>query len=40
MSRARPNIAALMHQHCVRVIYARDRGFTRFDGVEAHGPFA
>jgi uncharacterized protein len=34
------HIAALMRQHGVRVIYTRDRGFRRFDGVQAQDPFA
>lgn len=33
------HIAALMRQHGVRVIYTRDRGFRRFDGVLARDPF-
>ena len=32
-------MAALMRQHGVRVIYTRDRGFRRFDGIEARDPF-
>lgn len=34
------HLATLMRQHGVRVIYTRDRGFRRFDGIEAHDPFA
>jgi uncharacterized protein len=34
------HIATLMRQHGVRVIYTRDRGFRRFDGVQAEDPFA
>jgi len=34
------HLAALMRQHGVRVIYSRDRGFRRFDFVEARDPFA
>lgn len=34
------HLAALMRQNGVRVIYTRDRGFRRFDGVEARDPFA
>jgi predicted nucleic acid-binding protein len=33
------HIATLMRQHGVRVIYTRDRGFRRFDGIEAREPF-
>ena len=33
------HVAALMRQHGVRVIYTRDRGFRRFDGIEARDPF-
>jgi predicted nucleic acid-binding protein len=32
--------AALMRQHGVRMMYTRDRDFRRFDGIEAHDPFA
>jgi hypothetical protein len=28
-----------MRQHGVRVIYTRDRGFGRFDGIQAEDPF-
>jgi uncharacterized protein len=28
------HLVALMHQHEVRVIYTRDRGFRRFDSIE------
>jgi toxin-antitoxin system PIN domain toxin len=34
------HLAALMRQHGVRIIYSRDRGFRRFDGIEAQDPFA
>lgn len=34
------HLAALMRQHGVGVIYTRDRGFRRFDGIEARDPFA
>jgi toxin-antitoxin system PIN domain toxin len=34
------HLAALMRQHGVRIIYTRDRDFRRFDGIEAHDPFA
>ena len=34
------HLAALMRQHGVRVIYTRDRGFRRFDGIEPIDPFA
>jgi uncharacterized protein len=34
------HIATLMRQHGVRMIYTRDRGFRRFDGVQAQDPFA
>ena len=33
------HIATLMRQHGVRVIYTRDRGFRRFDGIQAEDPF-
>ncbi len=33
------HIAALMRQHGVAVIFTRDRGFRRFDAVEARDPF-
>jgi toxin-antitoxin system PIN domain toxin len=33
------HIATLMRQHGVRLIYTRDRGFRRFDGIEARDPF-
>lgn len=32
------HLAALMRQHGVRVIYTRDRGFRRFDGIEVIDP--
>jgi uncharacterized protein len=34
------HVATLMRQHGVRVIYTRDRGFRRFEGVQPHDPFA
>lgn len=34
------HLVALMRQHGVRLIYTRDRGFRRFDGIEARDPFA
>jgi uncharacterized protein len=34
------HLATLMRQHGVRLIYTRDRGFRRFDGVEARDPLA
>jgi uncharacterized protein len=34
------HVATLMRQHGVRVIYTRDRGFRRFDGVQPQDPFA
>lgn len=34
------HLAALMRQHGVRVIYTRDRGFRRFEGLEPRDPFA
>jgi uncharacterized protein len=33
------HIATLMRQHGVRVIYTRNRGFRRFDGIQAEDPF-
>lgn len=33
------HLAALMRQHGVRTIYTRDRGFRRFDGIDARDPF-
>jgi uncharacterized protein len=33
------HLAALMRQHGVGVIYTRDRGFRRFDGIEVRDPF-
>jgi toxin-antitoxin system PIN domain toxin len=32
------HIAALMRQHGVRVIYTRDRGFRRFEGIQVEDP--
>jgi toxin-antitoxin system PIN domain toxin len=34
------HLAALMRQHGVRLIYTHDRGFRRFDGIDARDPFA
>jgi uncharacterized protein len=34
------HIATLMRQHGVRVIYTRDRGFRRFEGIQVLDPFA
>jgi toxin-antitoxin system PIN domain toxin len=34
------HIATLMRQHGVRLIYTRDRGFRRFDGIQVVDPFA
>lgn len=34
------HLAGLMRQHGVRVIYTRDRGFRRFEGIEPRDPFA
>ena len=34
------HVAALMLQHGVGVIYTRDRGFRRFDGISVRDPFA
>lgn len=34
------HLATLMRQHGVRLIYTRDRDFRRFDGTQAHDPFA
>ncbi len=33
------HLVALMRQHGVRLVYTRDRGFRRFDGIEAVDPF-
>lgn len=33
------HLVALMRQHGVRLIHTRDRGFRRFDGIEARDPF-
>jgi toxin-antitoxin system PIN domain toxin len=33
------HVATLMRQHGVRVIYTRDRGFRRFEGIQAQDPF-
>jgi predicted nucleic acid-binding protein len=30
-------VVALMRQHDVGVIYTRDRGFRRFDGIDVRG---
>lgn len=32
------HLAALMRQHGVRMIYTRDRGFRRFDGIDVVDP--
>lgn len=32
------HVASLMRQHGVPVIYTRDRGFRRFDGIEVRDP--
>ena len=34
------HIATLMRQHGVRVIFTRDRGFRRFEGIQVLDPFA
>ena len=34
------HLAALMRQHGVRLVYTRDRGFRRFEGIDARDPFA
>jgi len=34
------HLATLMRQHGVRVIYTRDRGFRRFEGIDVRDPFA
>jgi uncharacterized protein len=34
------HVVALMHQHGVRSIWTRDRGFRRFRGIEIRDPFA
>jgi toxin-antitoxin system PIN domain toxin len=33
------HLATLMRQHGVRMIYTRDRGFRRFEGIDARDPF-
>jgi uncharacterized protein len=33
------HLATLMRQHGVRVIYTRDRGFRRFEGIDPVDPF-
>ena len=33
------HVAALMRQHGVATIYARDRDFRRYDGIDARDPF-
>ena len=33
------HLATLMRQHGVRVIYTRDRGFRRFEGIDVRDPF-
>jgi predicted nucleic acid-binding protein len=32
------HLVALMRQHGVRLIYTRDRGFRRFEGIEVRDP--
>lgn len=32
------HLAALMRQHGVAIVYTRDRGFRRFDGIEVRDP--
>ena len=34
------HLVALMRQHGVRVVYTRDRGFRRFDGIEQRDPIS
>lgn len=34
------HLAALMRQHDVTTIFTRDRGFRRFDGINARDPFS
>jgi toxin-antitoxin system PIN domain toxin len=34
------HLATLMRQHGVRLVYTRDRGFRRFEGIDARDPFA
>ena len=34
------HLAALMRQHGTAVIYTRDRGFRRFDGIQVRDPFS
>jgi uncharacterized protein len=34
------HVVALMHQHGVRTIWTRDRGFRRFRGIDVHDPFS
>jgi uncharacterized protein len=34
------HLATLMRQHGVSMIYSRDRGFRRFDGIDVRDPFA
>jgi toxin-antitoxin system PIN domain toxin len=34
------HLATLMRQHGVRLIYTRDRGFRRFEGIQVMDPFA
>jgi predicted nucleic acid-binding protein len=33
------HLVALMRQHGVGILYTRDRGFRRFDGIEVRDPF-
>ena len=34
------HLVALMRQHGVRVLYTRDRGFRRYDGIEVVDPLS
>jgi toxin-antitoxin system PIN domain toxin len=34
------HLVTLMRQHGVRLIYTRDRGFRRFEGIDVRDPFA
>ena len=34
------HLATLMRQHGVRIIYTRDRGFRRFEGIDVRDPIA
>jgi uncharacterized protein len=33
------HLATLMRQHGVRLVYTRDRGFRRFEGIDVRDPF-